>query len=97
MSSPIPPPKLYFKVFAALFVLLIATVAVALVNLGPFNIIMALTIATVKALLIILYFMHVRHSTRLTWVFVGAGFFWLGILLVLTMSDYLTRSPSGAQ
>ena len=51
----------------------------------------ALTIAVVKMLLVILFFMHVRYSSRLTWIFVAAGFIWLLIMLDLTLSDYLTR------
>jgi cytochrome c oxidase subunit IV len=58
------------------------------------NTVVALTIAVIKATLVVLYFMHVRYGTRLTWVIVVAGFFWLVILFALTMSDYLTR-PSG--
>jgi cytochrome c oxidase subunit 4 len=50
-----------------------------------------MTIATCKALLVLLYFMHVRYSPRLTWVVAGAGFFWFLILIVFTLSDYITR------
>ncbi len=79
-------------IFGALMVLTILTVVVAKINLGhPFNDIVALTIAVSKALLVVLFFMHVRYSPRLTWVVVVAGFFWLGILIVLTLSDYMTR------
>jgi cytochrome c oxidase subunit 4 len=78
-------------VFAALMVLLGATVAIAYIHLGKLNIVAAVTIAFIKATLIILYFMHVRYSSRLLWIFVGAGFFWLGILFALSFSDYLTR------
>jgi cytochrome c oxidase subunit IV len=86
------PKKTYYAVFAALMVLLAATVGVAFVHLGEWNVVAAMTIAVAKAVLIILYFMHVRYSSHVTWMFVGAGFFWLGILLVLSMSDYLTRA-----
>jgi len=68
------------------------TVWVAFHDLGPWNIVVALTIAVAKATLVVLYFMHVRYSDRLTWVVVIAGFFWLAILLALTMSDYFSRS-----
>ena len=51
----------------------------------------ALAIAITKMLLVILYFMHVRYSSRLTWLFVAAGFIWLLIMIDLTLSDYLTR------
>jgi cytochrome c oxidase subunit 4 len=79
------------------------TVAVAFVDLDvtiagmhvPLNPVIALVIATCKALLVILWFMHVRYSTRLTWIVVIAGFFWLGILLALTMSDYISRGWLG--
>ena len=58
------------------------------------NTVLALTIAVIKATLVTLYFMHVRYSARLIWVIVIAGIFWLGIMFVLTISDYMTR-PSG--
>ena len=68
-----------------------AVPSLALVDLGPFNVIVALTIAVAKATLVVLYFMHLRYSTRLTWAVVASSVFWLGILLALTFSDYLTR------
>ncbi len=71
--------------------LTVLTVVVANFDLGPFNAIVALTIAVCKATLVVLYFMHVRYSSRLTWVFVSAGLFWLIIMVALTLSDYLTR------
>ncbi len=84
--------KLYATIFGALLLLTLATAGVAFVDLGgELNTIAALTIAIVKALLVILFFMHVRYSSRLTWVFAGAGFFWLLILLTLTMADPLSR------
>jgi cytochrome c oxidase subunit 4 len=82
----------YYIVFAILMVLLLATVLVAYVPLGEFNVIVALTIALIKAALVILYFMHVKHSSKLIWVFAAAGFFWLILLFGITMTDYLTRS-----
>ena len=72
-------------------VLTVVTVWVASVELGWLNTPVALAIAVTKATLVVLYFMHVRYSTRLTWVVVVSGFFWLGILFVLTLSDYLSR------
>jgi cytochrome c oxidase subunit IV len=84
-------PKFYFQVYGALFVLLILTVLVSRLHLGPFNIVAALAIAFIKTLLIILYFMHVRQATRLTWIFASAGFIWLVMMIALTMSDYLSR------
>ncbi len=88
--------RIYWRVFAALMLLLMATVAVAYVDLGPLSAAVALTIAVVKALLVILYFMHVRYSSRLTWLFAGTGFIWLAILALLTLSDYLSRAWVGA-
>lgn len=81
----------YLFIFAALMVLLVLTISMAYVDLGPFNIIVAIVIAIIKATLVILYFMHVRYSSRVTWVFVSAGFFWLIIMFTLTMSDIVTR------
>lgn len=62
---------------------------------GGLNAVIALAIAVLKALLVILYFMHARYSSRLTWVFAGAGFFWLMILIGGTMDDFLTRNWFG--
>jgi cytochrome c oxidase subunit IV len=83
--------RIYFAVFAALLALLGLTLLVAKLELGAWTPVLAMTIAGAKMLLILLYFMHVRYSRRLTWIFAGAGFFWLGVLLILTLSDYLTR------
>ncbi len=83
--------KLYLRTTAALLALLVATIAVAYVDLGPLNTVIAMTISLAKGLLIVLFFMHVRDSSRLIWLAVATGFFWLGIMLVLSMSDYLTR------
>jgi cytochrome c oxidase subunit 4 len=91
MSERIVEKKTYFSVFAFLMILLAATVAFAYIHLGKLNIFVALTIAFVKASLIVLYFMHVRYSSRLLWIFVGAGFFWLGIMFALSFADYWTR------
>jgi len=82
---------MYVLIWASLLVLLLLTWGVAQVNLGPLNIVAALAIAVTKMLLVILYFMHVRYSSRLTWLFVAAGFIWLLIMIDLTLSDYLTR------
>jgi cytochrome c oxidase subunit IV len=90
-TEQIVSPKAYLLVFGALLSLLLITVAVGFIDLGLFNVIVALAIATAKALLIALYFMHLRYSDRLMWVVAAGGAFWLGILLTLTMSDYLTR------
>jgi cytochrome c oxidase subunit 4 len=94
MKSPqIVSIRLYAAIFGALLLFTLATAAVAFVDLGgALNSIVALTIAIVKALLVILFFMHARYSSRLTWIFAGAGFFWLLILLILTMADPLSRN-----
>src|SRR5919108_3655638 len=91
MSEHVAPTSLYVSVFLALLVGTGLTVLVAFYDLGVMNNIVMLTIACVKALLVILFFMHVRWSTRLTWLVVAAGFFWLLIMFGITMSDYMTR------
>jgi cytochrome c oxidase subunit 4 len=83
--------QFYYRVFAALLILTAATVGVAFLDLGPMNAVMALVIATVKASLVVLFFMHVRYGSRFVAICLGAGLFWLVLLLTLTMSDYLTR------
>jgi len=72
-------------------VLTAATVAAAYVNLGPFNIVIALAIASVKATLVVLYFMHARYSPKRTHLVIIAAVFWLAVMLALTLSDYVTR------
>lgn len=85
------PLSVYYKVFAALMVLLVLTLAAAAVDLGSLNILIAMTIAVVKAALVVLYFMHVRYSSHLVKFFAGATFFWLMILFMLTLADYFSR------
>lgn len=97
MSEIITPVRTYLVVFLALMVLTAITVAVAFFELGPLNDIAAMGIAITKACLVILYFMHVRHSSRLTKVVVVAGFLWLLFLIGFTMSDYLTRGMISMQ
>jgi cytochrome c oxidase subunit 4 len=82
---------IYIAVFLALAVGTLLTWWVSTIDLGWMNTPIALLIATIKAVLVILFFMHVIHSTRLTWVVVIASFLWLGVLFVLTFADYLTR------
>lgn len=96
MSGHIVTKKIYFLVFATLLLLTYATVHVAYQDLGPWNVIVALTIAVIKGTLVVLFFMHVRYSDRLTWIVVITGFAWLVVLLSLTMSDYFSRSWFGA-
>ena len=83
--------RTYFAVFTALLVCTYLTWQVAYFDLGALNTIAALGIAIFKATLVVLFFMHARTSPRLTWLVIISGLFWLGILLVLTASDYLTR------
>lgn len=82
---------IYLAVFGALLVLTILTVTASRVDLGWLNTPIALGIALIKALLVVLFFMHVYYSTRLTWVVIVGAFLWLGVLFVLTFTDYLTR------
>ena len=91
MSAHVAPKSLYYMIFAALLVGTGLTVLVAFYDLGFMNNVVMLTIACAKALLVILFFMHVRWSSRLTWVVAASGFFWLLILFCITMSDYLSR------
>jgi cytochrome c oxidase subunit 4 len=89
--------KLYATIFGALLVLTLVTTAAAFIDLGgELNSIVALMIAMVKALLVVLFFMHVRYSSRLTWVFAGAGLFWLLILVTSTVIDVLSRESISA-
>jgi len=97
MSEYVTPVPTYLVIFLALMALTAITVAIAFLELGPFNDIAAMGIAITKACLVILYFMHVRHSSRLTKVVVVAGFLWLLFLIGFTMSDYLTRGMISLQ
>jgi cytochrome c oxidase subunit 4 len=91
-----PTPKLYIGIILTLMSFTVATWLIAFVNLGILNPVVALTIAVIKAVLVILFFMHVRYSSKLTMVTVGAGFFWLMIMITLSLSDYLSRYwPTG--
>ena len=87
----VAPTMLYYAVFGALIVGTILTVVAARFDLGPLNNVVMLTIAITKATLVVLYFMHVRWSSRLTWIIVIASFFWLLIMFAFTMMDYETR------
>ncbi len=91
MSDHILPKRIYYTIFAILMFCTYLTVQIAFLDLGGLNVVAALTIAVVKAALVVLFFMHVKYSTRLTWAVVVGSIFWLGILLALTMGDYLTR------
>jgi cytochrome c oxidase subunit 4 len=90
-SNHIVSTKIYYAIFAILMVCTGLTVWIAFFDLGPMNTVAALAIAVFKATLVVLFFMHVKYSTRLTWAVVIGSIFWLGILLALTLADYLTR------
>ena len=93
MSEHIVPVRIYAIIFLSLLFGTGLTVAAAFVDFPwKFNTVVALTIATAKATLVVLYFMHVRYSMRLVWVIVGSALFWMAIMFALTFSDYLTRS-----
>ena len=89
--SHVVPQKIYLLVFATLLLMTLVTVDVAFYNFGWLNIYLALVIATFKATIVVMYFMHVKFSPRLTWLFAIAGIFWMIILLVLMLADYMTR------
>jgi cytochrome c oxidase subunit 4 len=91
MSEHIVPKRTYISVWLSLLTLLAITVAVSYVRLGWLNALSSVGIAVTKAVIIIMYFMHVRYSPRLLWIFVIAGFFWLSILFALSFGDYFTR------
>jgi len=91
MAAHILPKRVYYTIFAILMFCTYLTVQIAFFDLGRLNAIAALAIAAFKATMVILFFMHVKYSTRLTWAVVLGSIFWFGILVALTMGDYLTR------
>lgn len=95
MSEHIVSPKLYLGVFSALMICTFLTVVAAKADLNQYfsglNVIVALTIASLKASLVVLYFMHLRYSPKRTQLVIAASVFWLAIMLFMTMSDYLSR------
>jgi cytochrome c oxidase subunit 4 len=86
------PKSTYFIIFGALILLLVLTVAAARVDLGPWNVPVSLAIALVKAVLIVLFFMHVRYGSPLVGLFAFGGFFWLLIMLAFVMADVKMRT-----
>jgi cytochrome c oxidase subunit IV len=96
MSHHVVPVRVYLIVFLGLIALTITTVLVSKVQLGEYNFIVAMTIAVMKGSLVVWFFMHVNQSTSLTRLFVAAGFFWMAILIVFILSDYLSRGWPGA-
>jgi len=92
MSEHIVPVRVYITIFLVLLLGTALTVAAAFVDFPwRLNTIVALTIATIKATFVVLYFMHVRYSSRLVWVILVAALFWMAILFAFTFSDYMTR------
>jgi cytochrome c oxidase subunit IV len=92
MSEHVVPKRVYYTIYAILLLCTWATVQISIIDLGAFNTVAALTIAVFKAAIVVLFFMHVKYASRLTWLVALGSVFWLGILLVLTLSDYLTRA-----
>jgi len=91
MTHKVVSIKLYAAVFAALLVLTATTVGVSKLDLGEYNFVCAMTIAVIKGSLVVAFFMDVRRSSSLTKLFVGAGFFWMAIMLVFILSHYNSR------
>jgi cytochrome c oxidase subunit 4 len=91
MSEHIIPKRTYYVIYIVLLICTYLTWQVAYFDLGPWNTVAALAIAAFKATIVVLFFMHVISSSRLTWAVVVGSIFWLGILLALTLGDYLTR------
>lgn len=91
MSEPITPTRTYYSVFAVLIALTLLTVAVSFRDLGSWHTTVGVLIGVVKASLVGLFFMHLLHSSRASWLAVLAGLFWFSILMALTLADYLTR------
>ncbi len=94
---PVTPVRTYVLIWLTLTILTFTTFYVAQIDLGAFNIVIALGIAFTKMMLVIWFFMHVRTDNPLTKLFVFAGFFWMAILLVMTLGDYFSRTwmPGG--
>ena len=91
MTGHVSPKRVYYAIFASLMVLTAITVSIAFIPLGRLNFPVALSIAILKATLVVLFFMHVKYSSRLTKLICGTAFFFLLVLFGLTLSDYLSR------
>jgi len=89
---PVTPVRTYVLIWLTLTILTFVTYYVAQIDLGQLNVIVALGIAAFKMTLVIWFFMHVRTDNPLTKLFVFAGFFWMAILLALTLGDYFSRT-----
>ena len=90
-AQPIVPFRTYVLVFVALLLLVVLTTGAAFINLGPFNTVVALGIAFLKMMLVLLFFMHLLHSDKLTHVTAVAAAFWLLLLMGLVFADYSSR------
>lgn len=91
MSHHVIPLRVYYLIFATLILMTLITIEVAFWNLGLLTFWVALGIASFKATLVVLYFMHVRYADQMVWLFASAGFIFLAILIILTLNDPLTR------
>lgn len=96
MTEHVVPVKVYIRVFVALLIATGLTAGIAFINLGPFNALVAIIIAMIKTMLVILFFMHVKYSQRMTKVAIVGAFFFLLILLALSMTDYISRPWASA-
>ncbi len=94
MSDHIASPKMYVGIFLVLMLATALTVFAAYKDLGEWNIVIALAIATFKATLVVLFFMHAKYSPQRTHLIIICAVFWLGIMLALTLTDYQTRRPT---
>jgi cytochrome c oxidase subunit 4 len=94
---PVTPVRTYILIWLTLTILTFVTFEVSKIDMGPFNVVVALGIAAFKMMLVIWFFMHVKTDNPLTKLFVFAGFFWIAILLALTLGDYFSRTwmPGG--
>lgn len=93
MSEHIIPSRIYYLIWITLMILTVVTAAVAFVDLGPFNTVVALVIATFKATLVVLFFMHVKYtSEKMTKTVIICAIFWLSLLLILGLADFVTRA-----
>ncbi len=95
MSKHIVSPIVYIVIFVSLMLGTAITIWAAFQNFGKFNIVIALAIATIKATLVVLYFMHARYSPKRTQLVIVCSVFWLAIMLALTLADYDTRPHEG--
>jgi cytochrome c oxidase subunit 4 len=85
-------PRIYIVILLCLLLGTGLTVWASFIEMGPWNPVVALAIATAKATLVVLYFMHVRYSTKLTWLTVFSAVFMFLVLIGMTLTDYFTRA-----